>query len=255
MKKTLGNFATLNKRLLLICLISTLLIKQVKLIKDDDHCTERDPQGKCTKCSEGYFINKKALCEKCSDFCKECQTEETCQACFDGFFLSLGRCEFCSKECKTCTGYHNCLSCHDTKELKDGICEERILANVWWFAGGIFVICLGCISITIWNKIKKKREEKDEGKDSVIYDEDGDARFGNIPYKYSNRKRGLTIGEQYTSIGGTKNPSAVLNPQFVPGRESYKTIDRTTMRPKDRKYEMDDISEMSDTDGSITIGV
>jgi hypothetical protein len=126
-----------------------------------------------------------------------------------------------------------------------------------FYALAFVLIFLACIATTVVKVIKKRKEEKDSQRDSIIYDENGVPRFGNIPYKYSHRKRGLTIGEQYTKAGGTQNPSAVRNPQFVPGRESYRTMERATIRTKKERtnsgHKGDD-SSMFD-DGSITIGV
>ena len=107
-----------------------------------------------------------------------------------------------------------------------------------------FGILIFCLINFVWKKLKNRRERKEveehdkeyffgqkasleEDRDSIVYDKEGNLRFGNLPYKYSNRTRGVTIGEQYVKAGGVVNPSVIERPQFVPGRESYKTILRS----------------------------
>lgn len=225
----------------ILTLISIIIISTVKS-QDIPHCLEYNPQKECLKCEDSYYLKSPSECAECLPHCQICDSGTTCTNCKFGFYQKNNECFACFHECKTCSDYDICTSCNSKKVLKNSKCEIDALPTFTIFLYGGFALLLLAIVFVIVGVVKRSKEKKRQERDSVIYDEDGKPRFGNIPYKYSHRKRGLTVGEQYIQTGGTQNPSAVTRPSFVPGRESYKTMERTTYGKKENgRYDDDDI--------------
>lgn len=228
--------------LLLFSLLVILSIQQ-----DIPHCKEYNQEKTtCLQCEDSYYLKSPTECSECLPHCLKCLNSSTCSDCKFGFYQQNNDCFACSNLCRTCEDFSKCTSCNSGKVLRNSKCEEKGFQTFTLFVIGISAVIVIAVVFIIINIVKRAREKGDDRRDSVIYDENGNPRFGNIPYKYSHRKRGLTVGEQYVKAGGTQNPSAVQRPSFVPGRESYKTMERTTFGDKKRGYGADESGDLPD---------
>ncbi|EMD48325.1 serine/threonine kinase, putative [Entamoeba histolytica HM-3:IMSS] len=161
-----------------------------------EHCLSSNVNG-CTKCENGYFINK-TRCGKCSEHCQYCSKIEQCDSCKNKFVLVEGKCilyseiDYCfsaeHSRCSYCLGNHE-VSSNGT------YCNYKL--NYFLVLGLpviiitfiLLIILLSIIvsSIIIYKCSKSKKEEEE----FTIFD----IKTTNIKFMVIDQTSGLSINK------------------------------------------------------------
>jgi hypothetical protein len=127
--------------------IPTCTVEAIAASSTIERCVSKDPQGRCKRCEEGYYLNDKRLCLKyVIDACTEYEEIYYCKTCKDGYYkesrkkcslATVADCKIYSSEPKS----KACITCNAGFVLLDQKCEAIIPNCSRQVAGGLCSTC------------------------------------------------------------------------------------------------------------------